>query len=142
MPAVLVPSTNLLFDAIKLRWAARSLDTYITGGIHWDQPPERTTRPYAVISSVADAPDLWTNVGRYDGCRFDLAVVTDTPEEGGELMGRILDALTFAPLSIHGNASLVEVRPGACRFFQERQRRRTVQEFAARVRRGVDYNPA
>lgn len=141
-PAVLIPTTNLIFAGVMKRWNDHGLDSYITGSLTQNEAASGTAMPYAVLEAVSDVPDGRSNRVKYRKVGFQITVVTATPEEGGDLAGRIMAAMEQGPLEPGGadaNASgnLIELWEGATRYLWNRDRTKlfTVLEFMANFAR-------
>ena len=133
----LAPSTNLVFAGVKKKWDAENLDSVVSGGIHRDESPERKAKPYAVVDAVADVHSSRTNIGKYRIVLFSITLITNTPEQGGEMAGRIYEAFEDVDdLEIDG-ARVVELVTGPVRYLWDKQQQvlKTILEFKALLAR-------
>ena len=136
------PSTNLIFAGVMKRWNDHGLDAYITGSLTQNEATSGTAMPYAVLEAVSDVPDGRSNRVKYRKVGFQITVVTATPEEGGDLAGRIMAAMEQGPLEPGGadagaSGNLIELWEGATRYLWNRDRTKlfTVLEFMANFAR-------
>ena len=133
----LAPSTNLVFAGVKKKWDSENLDSIVSGGSHRDESPERKAKPYAVVDAIADVHSSRTNIGKYRIVLFSITLITNTPEQGGEMAGSIYEAFEDVDdLEIDG-ARVVELVTGPVRYLWDKQQQvlKTILEFKALLAR-------
>jgi hypothetical protein len=143
------PSAPAFLAALNDRWTGKQMKSVFPGGWYDDDPPEdQTQRPYVVVTVVSDSPFQWTNKGRYDRLRFDVAITADAwdtiptdPAVGLDvLMPQLAAATEFAPLKING-FGLVLLRPGPTRYEENKNIHRAVTEYEVTLAGGYNRNP-
>ena len=132
----MIPSKNILFEAIRRRWDEQAVGSHVTGGIRDVGMTERTARPYAVLECLEDAPFQFTNCSRYDKVTFMITIVGNTPEQVGKLAGVVDSVIQSAPLGLQGEgAHLVDCKAAPNKYADWRGYPSALLGYEALIRR-------
>ena len=122
--------------AVGGRWKSRGLDAIIKGGIWSNAPPERTQRPYCIISSVGEAPAMHTGKARYDDVEIALELVADNLDEMKGFLGQLRAAMGEDSLTISSDNGGVFLKmfPGRTTYLEEANYLRAICEYTVKIK--------
>ena len=105
-PTAYPTATSMVFEAVKVRWAARSLDAVITGSVTQHAARDKTAPPYSVIEQVSERVKSRSNCSVYDTVTFKLSVVDLSPELAGGKLAKVIGAFEEPALALNGGELL------------------------------------
>lgn len=118
-------------------------ESLLRGGLHLDDVPERTEKPYGRLSANAVRGLRYTNKTKYADLDFDIAIACDSFEKlDNEIIPALVAAFQHAPIDPAGALNITMIRPTTIEYEKIEQIWEAVINFIAQANQPAVGTPS